>query len=441
MPDVTVLEVLFHGSPIGTLTRVAGDRTLFAFNEAYIADADRPTLGLRFKDQHGQLITDFKPVQTKVMPFFSNLLPEGPLRVYLADRAGVRPDREFFLLWVLGRDLPGAVTIRPADGEAWPQEAITRGDTSRDAEQKHNNALRFSLAGVQLKFSAVKDARGGLTIPATGTGGAYIVKLPSQTYAQVPENEFSMMTLAGQVGINVPPINLVDIGAIANLPDGIGKLGAKAFVIERFDRLPNGELVHIEDFAQVFDVYPEDKYKTANMRNIARVIAAESDDDDLVELVRRMTFNTLIGNGDMHLKNWSLIYPDRAWVHIYGMQKSWERADVDATIEKDTLTVKTKNITALELTPGLETFAKDTSTFVIIPDGRAPGPKTFPPKSASFVLVRRPQKCNPAILICTNIAVSITSTTKELPRSRAKRALSGREALAICGTTSSSRYY
>ena len=47
------------------------------------------------------------------------------------------------------------------------------------------------------------------------------------------------------------------------------------------------------------------------MRSIARVIAAESDDDDLAELVRRMTFNTLIGNGDMHLKNWSLIYPDR----------------------------------------------------------------------------------------------------------------------------------
>jgi len=47
------------------------------------------------------------------------------------------------------------------------------------------------------------------------------------------------------------------------------------------------------------------------MRSIARVVAAESDDEDLAELVRRMTFNTLIGNGDMHLKNWSLIYPDR----------------------------------------------------------------------------------------------------------------------------------
>ena len=311
MPDVTVLDVLLHGSPIGTLTRVAGDRTLFAFNEATIADAERATLGLRFKDQHDQLITDFRPVQTKVMPYFSNLLPEGPLRAYLADRAGVRSDREFFLLWVLGRDLPGAITIRPAEGEAWPQDTNAGKQTSQEAQQRQANALRFSLAGVQLKFSAIKNARGGLTIPANGTGGAYIVKLPSQVHARVPENEFSMMTLAKLIGINVPAIDLVDIGTIDNLPDGIRTLGEKAFVIKRFDRLPNGELIHIEDFAQVFDVYPEDKYSRANMRSIARVIAAESDDDDLAELVRRMTFNTLIGNGDMHLKNWSLIYPDR----------------------------------------------------------------------------------------------------------------------------------
>lgn len=308
MPDVTILEALLYGQPIGTVTRVAGDRTLFAFNEDYTANADRPILGLRFKDQHGQLITDFKPVQTKVMPFFSNLLPEGPLRTYLAERARVSPDREFFLLWVLGRDLPGAITIRPADGEAWPPD-VDAGQ--KPAQHAQDNALRFSLAGVQLKFSAAKDARGGLTIPVAGTGGAYIVKLPSQSFRHVPENEFSMMTLAKRVGINVPPIDLVDVTAIHNLPDGIEAFGPKAFVIERFDRLPDGELVHIEDFAQVFDVYPDDKYRTANMRSIARVVAAESDDEDLAELVRRMTFNTLIGNGDMHLKNWSLIYPDR----------------------------------------------------------------------------------------------------------------------------------
>jgi len=49
-----------------------------------------------------------------------NLLPEGPLRRYLSELAGIHEQREFFLLWVLGRDLPGAVTVEPADSEAWP---------------------------------------------------------------------------------------------------------------------------------------------------------------------------------------------------------------------------------------------------------------------------------------------------------------------------------
>ena len=123
MSDVAILNVLLHGVPIGTLTRVAGDRTLFAFNEAYIADENRPVLGLGFKDQLGELITDFRPTQAKVLPFFSNMLPEGRMRTYLAARAGVNPAREFFLLWVLGSDLPGAVTIMPTDGDAWPSDA------------------------------------------------------------------------------------------------------------------------------------------------------------------------------------------------------------------------------------------------------------------------------------------------------------------------------
>lgn len=120
MADPSILNVLLYGEPIGTLTRVAGDRTLFAFNEAYIADKRRPVLSLGFKDQFGELITDFAPTQTKLIPFFSNLLPEAHMRTYLAERANVNPEREFFLLWVLGKDLPGAVTVMPADGETWP---------------------------------------------------------------------------------------------------------------------------------------------------------------------------------------------------------------------------------------------------------------------------------------------------------------------------------
>ncbi len=311
--NVSVLNVLLHGVPIGTLTRVTGDRTLFAFNDAYIDDANRPVLSLGFKDHVGHLIMDLKPVQIRVMPFFSNLLPEGRMRTYLAERASVSPQREFFLLWVLGKDLPGAITVEPADGEAWPQEV---GQAAELQEQAREHALRFSLAGVQLKFSAIEDARQGLTIPAKGIGGSWIVKLPSREFEGVPENEFSMMTLARLVGIDVPSIRLIDVDAIGELPQGVDALKGQAFAIERFDRLTDGTAVHMEDFAQVFGVYPADKYSKATAMNIATVIGAEGGEADIVEFVRRLTFNTLIGNADMHLKNWSLRYLDKRTVSL-----------------------------------------------------------------------------------------------------------------------------
>jgi serine/threonine-protein kinase HipA len=312
MPDVSVLDVLLYGEPIGTLTLLQGERTLLAFNEAYIDNSERPVLSLSFKDALGELITDFKPTRVRVPPFFANMLPEGEMRDYLAKRAGVNPKREFFLLWVLGKDLPGAMTIKPADGEAWPpkigEDDNEEGKGAKDGESEQ--ALRFSLAGVQLKFSAMKSATGGLTIPAEGVGGSWIVKLPSTKYEHVPENEYSMMTLARMIGMDVPEVQLVETSRIARLPAGIDQLKGKALAIKRFDRTPEGP-VHIEDFAQIFGVYPDDKYKNANYRNIASVVAAEAGNDGVAEFIRRLVFNTLIGNADMHLKNWSLIYPDR----------------------------------------------------------------------------------------------------------------------------------
>ncbi|AWB68993.1 kinase [Saccharobesus litoralis] len=307
MPNhVSTLNVLLYGEPIATITNVGNDRTLFAFTDPYINDGSRPVLGLGFKDALGGLLTNFKPTQTKLTPFFSNLLPEETMRNYLAERAGVNPEREFFLLWVLGQDLPGAIMVESADGEALPTN-IHQGiddDTNVDAP------MRFSLAGVQLKFSAVQQANGGLTIPATGQGGAWIVKLPSSRFDAVPENEYSMMELARMLGMDVPETQLLSIDQITNIPQGIGKYGTSAFAIKRFDRV-DGQAVHIEDFAQVFGVYPQDKYKKASMRNIAQVIGIEGQDEDIAEFTRRLVFNTLIGNADMHLKNWSVIYKDK----------------------------------------------------------------------------------------------------------------------------------
>lgn len=307
MPDVAVLDVRLYNESIGTLTHLQGDRTIFAFNENYVENLDRPTLSLSFKDDLGGLITNIRPTQRVVPPFFSNLLPEGGLRRYLAERAGVNQQREFFLLWVLGLDLPGALTIHPAAGRGLPQ-----GVGENLPESARPNALRFSLAGVQLKFSAFanKGKGGGLTIPAEGVGGSWIVKLPSQQFAGVPENEFSMMTLAGMIGMEVPPTRLLDLDEITGIPDGVGELRGRAFAVGRFDRTSDGP-VHMEDFAQVFGVFPDDKYKRASYANIARVIGTEVGDSGAAEFIRRLVFSALIGNGDMHLKNWSLVYPDR----------------------------------------------------------------------------------------------------------------------------------
>ena len=108
----------------------------------------------------------------------------------------------------------------------------------------------------------------------------------------------------------MPETRLIDVEAIANLAEGIGNLNGQAIAVNRFDRAPDGP-VHTEDFAQIFGVYPGEKYGRASYRNIATVLGAEAGEPGVEEFVRRLTFCTLTGNADMHLKNWSLIYPDR----------------------------------------------------------------------------------------------------------------------------------
>jgi len=309
---LNALSVRLHGKHIGIITRLAGDRQLFAFEQHYIDDPQRSTLSLSFKGSTGGLVTNFRPVGRRVPVFFSNLLPEGPLRDYLAKRAQVNPDREFFLLAVLGADLPGALVVAPLEGDeqsSEPHDALD--DETRDASHGGEGPLRFSLAGVQLKFSAVMEASGGLTIPAGGLGGSWIVKLPSARFKAVPENEFVMLELASRIGISVPENKLIDMASIKGLPEQAHTVESMALAVKRFDRLPDGAPVHMEDFAQVFGEFPSNKYKFHSYANLAAVLWAEIGEDAVREFVRRLVFTVVIGNADMHLKNWSLLYPDR----------------------------------------------------------------------------------------------------------------------------------
>ena len=308
MIDAAALDIFLGKTRVGTIARLDGDASIFTFDEVYLSDQERPTLSLAYKDANGEIIAETRSYRTKIEPFFSNLLPEGTLRDYLARRAGVKAMREYHLLAQLGHDLPGAVRAVAVDAEETEAAELDEEAAGKQAER----ALRFSLAGVQLKFSAIKaqGKNGGLTIPVTGSGGDWIVKLPSARHPDVPEAEFAAMKLAAKIGIDVPEIDLVPLDQIEGIPEGITRYGESAFAIRRFDRGEEGP-VHTEDFAQVFGVFADDKYENASYRQILSVPAIETDEQSVVELVRRLTYSVRSGNGDMHLKNWSLIYPDR----------------------------------------------------------------------------------------------------------------------------------
>lgn len=305
-PGYNALAVHLHGRRIGVLNRLAGDHHLFSFEQDYLDDPKRPLLSLSFKGQSGGVVSSLRPVSRRVPPFFSNLLPEGHLRTYLAEQAGVKPGREFFLLAALGADLPGAVTVTPLATD----EPGVKPYGAHPQRESGQDVLRFSLAGVQLKFSAIMEANGGLTIPAHGVGGFWIVKLPSMQFPAVAENEYVMLELARATGITVPPIRLVPVDAVHGLPAEAARLKGEALVVQRFDRTPGGQRIHMEDFAQVFGLFPDDKYGHRSYANIAAVLRAETGEEGMHEFVRRLAFSVTIGNGDMHLKNWSLLYPD-----------------------------------------------------------------------------------------------------------------------------------
>ena len=302
-----VLEVWLNQIRVGTITNLPYDQNLFVFDEEYARAGDRPVLSLSFYDDNRELITEPEQVQAKVPPFFSNLLPEGRLREYLAEAAGIKDVREFFLLWLLGADLPGAVIVQESEGTPLPPADA---DMQKTSEPRKEQILRFSLAGVQLKFSAIGNPGKQLTIPAEGRGGAWIIKLPSARFPLVPENEFSMMKLAGAVGIAVPEIGLMPTNQIQGLPFEFSDANANSLYVRRFDRTPDGGRIHIEDFNQIYHQFPHDKYKHYSYTNMARDISNFLGTEATVEFIRRLVFNAAIGNADMHLKNWSVLYPD-----------------------------------------------------------------------------------------------------------------------------------
>jgi serine/threonine-protein kinase HipA len=313
--EAGVLKLTIHGHHIGWLAGYRGGRNVLSFSNDFRFDPARPTFSLLThpSQQNADRLMAAPWVRhQRLHPTLSNMLPEGALRELTAQSLKVHIDNEFSIFASLGYDLPGALVATPMNPEEVPPGALLPQGKARAIRiERTSSENQFSLAGVQMKFS-MKEKDGRYNIAQSGELGDWIIKTPSSKHAFVPLNEFTAMSLAALVGVEIPTIKLVDTSTLENLPPINLPAEKWAFAIKRYDR-NTGLRIHAEDFAQVLMVYPHNKYDSANYEQLGRVVYECSGEGlaDVQQLARRLLVNILLGNGDAHLKNWSLIYPDQ----------------------------------------------------------------------------------------------------------------------------------
>lgn len=294
---------------VGVISR-SGERNRFESLVSYWRTPGRPVLGQVFEERG----PGWSPTNRVSLPnWFSHLLPEGQLRRVVAKAAGVKAQREFHLLARIGGDdLPGAIRVSGADR---PLHGEQDQDETPSGSDPGDFVVKFSLAGVQPKFSVRARDEKGITLPAAGQTGRFIVKLPDgrPDFAGVPEAELAALELGRAVGIDVPGLDLVDVAAIRGLPPWAAAHTGRALLVQRFDRKGSDDRVHAEELAQVLDVSAGDerfKYRSLNFETVARVTAALCGSGSVRDVIDRLVLNVLIGNGDAHAKNWAYVYRD-----------------------------------------------------------------------------------------------------------------------------------
>lgn len=155
-----------------------------------------------------------------------------------------------------------------------------------------------AVTGVQPKLSleleTPKNELARLTI--VGLHGNYILKPPSQAYAELPENEDLTMHLARLVNIKTAEHCLIRLGS-----------GELAYITKRFDRTKKGKLA-VEDFCQLTENLTEHKYR-GSAEKIAKITQKYTANKgfELLRLFELLVFCHLTGNADMHLKNFALV--------------------------------------------------------------------------------------------------------------------------------------
>jgi serine/threonine-protein kinase HipA len=306
------LAVWLYGERVAVIDRER-DRPRLAYTEEALRryPLGTPLLSLSLP------VSSRRFTQGIVRPFLDGLLPEGESRKSIARDVHI-PERDTYgLIRALGRDCAGAVVIQPAEDPAPPTPTTT---TAEPLSQDEIEALvrdlksaplgvggrvRISLAGVQQKLVLTRMPDGAWGRPIDGTPSTHILKPEIAAFPDTVENEAFCMRVAKHLGLDVASVETTKI------------CERKLIVVERYDRRVGADgtvqRIHQEDFCQATGIAPETKYEEdggPSLWRIAGILRDVAAPDSLERLIEAVTVNALIGNGDAHAKNFSMLHTE-----------------------------------------------------------------------------------------------------------------------------------
>ncbi len=304
------LVVVLNGLLTGAVIHDAG-RPRFAYFDDYADDIDATPLSLSMPVAVGRTY-DHRVTE----PWLTNLLPDDAnVREGLARDLGAPPSNASALLGQIGRDCAGAVQLaspedvddvlsRPGSLEEVTDVQIgQRLRALQSAPQQWVRAdERWSLAGAQSKFTAVRIGTGGWAYAHGNAASTHIIKPGIRRFPGQAFNEHLCLRALAAVGISSVMSEFIEFD------------GSAAIVVERYDRLrrADGSVIrlHQEDMCQALSVRPERKYASdggPSATKVAELLAREAAPEDVDRFADTVVAQYLLGAPDAHAKNYSVI--------------------------------------------------------------------------------------------------------------------------------------
>ncbi len=307
MPEEN-LNVFSNNVMVGTIHRDSEGRMSFRYSQSWLDSPDAFEISVSL------------PLQPEIYPperahaFFSNLLPEGPVREHVTRELGISVDNDFELLSRIGGECAGALWMGPGI-QPPPEEQKYTPITDEELHDRiatsgvfsavvGSGRVRLSLAGAQDKLP-VRLLDGEIMLPEAGAPSSHILKFPNRDFKDLPANEVFVTSLAHNMGLRAVDARLREV-------DGI-----RTCLVTRYDRLGDGSgtlrRLHQEDICQAMNLPSIRKYEAEGgpsfkecLDLVDRVCTEPLVERD--QLLRWLVFNLLIGNADAHGKNLSLLY-------------------------------------------------------------------------------------------------------------------------------------